>query len=131
MTMAIWPKRYEIVSSRLRYMPADLDCMLNPFALRMEKFIPTFPKPLPHMVGSNHANDARVTNRGYVEVCMEVSRCRNALDLNSLCFSHGWLQAYHCRLRRIHKQLDYDGGDSPSILAPLLLAPMDTLLWKQ
>jgi hypothetical protein len=37
-------------------------------------------------------------------------------------------QAYHCRLRRKHKELDYDGGDSPAIIAPLFDAPMDSLL---
>ena len=35
--------------------------------------------------------------------------------------------AYHCRLRRKHKDLDYDGGDSPTVLSPLLLAPMESL----
>ena len=36
--------------------------------------------------------------------------------------------AYHCRLRRKHKDLDYDGGNSPAVLSPLLLAPMESLL---
>jgi hypothetical protein len=36
--------------------------------------------------------------------------------------------AYHCRLRRKHKDLDYDGGDSSTILSSLLVAPMETLL---
>jgi hypothetical protein len=36
--------------------------------------------------------------------------------------------AYHCRLRRKHKELDYDGGNSPAVLAPLFTAPMDSLL---
>jgi hypothetical protein len=38
--------------------------------------------------------------------------------------------AYHCRLRRKHKELDYDGSNSPAILAPLFLVPMNELLWK-
>jgi len=36
--------------------------------------------------------------------------------------------AYHCRLRRKHKDLDYDGGDSPSALAPLFQEKLDDLL---
>jgi hypothetical protein len=36
--------------------------------------------------------------------------------------------AYHCRLRRKHKDLDYDGSNSPSILAPLFQESMDSLL---
>ena len=37
-------------------------------------------------------------------------------------------QAYHCRLRRKHKELDHDGSNSPAELAPLLLVPMEELL---
>ncbi|CAB9521662.1 expressed unknown protein [Seminavis robusta] len=36
--------------------------------------------------------------------------------------------AYHCRLRRKHKELDYDGGDSPAELSPLLMYPLEELL---
>jgi hypothetical protein len=36
--------------------------------------------------------------------------------------------AYHCRLRRRHKDIDYDGGNSLAILAPLYSAPMESLL---
>ena len=36
--------------------------------------------------------------------------------------------AYHCRLRRKHDALDYDGGDSPSALAPLFKEPLASLL---
>jgi hypothetical protein len=36
--------------------------------------------------------------------------------------------SYHCRLRRQHKDLDHDGGDSPALLAPLLNAPMESLI---
>lgn len=36
--------------------------------------------------------------------------------------------AYHCRLRRKHKELDHDGSNSPAELAPLLLIPMEDLL---
>lgn len=36
--------------------------------------------------------------------------------------------AYHCRLRRKHKDLDYDGGNSPEKLAPLFQVPLDDLL---
>lgn len=36
--------------------------------------------------------------------------------------------AYHCRLRRKHKDLDYDGGNSPAALAPLFQEPLDDLL---
>jgi hypothetical protein len=36
--------------------------------------------------------------------------------------------AYHCRLRRKHKDTDHDGGDSPVVLSSLLLAPMESLL---
>ena len=36
--------------------------------------------------------------------------------------------AYHCRLRRKHKELDYDGGNSPSILAPLFDEPLENLI---
>eukprot|EP00557_Chaetoceros_sp_GSL56_P004974 CAMPEP_0176495564 /NCGR_PEP_ID=MMETSP0200_2-20121128/10723_1 /TAXON_ID=947934 /ORGANISM="Chaetoceros sp., Strain GSL56" /LENGTH=908 /DNA_ID=CAMNT_0017893449 /DNA_START=153 /DNA_END=2879 /DNA_ORIENTATION=- len=35
--------------------------------------------------------------------------------------------AYHCRLKRRHDDLDYDGGNSCSILAPLFLAPLEDL----
>lgn len=38
--------------------------------------------------------------------------------------------AYHCRLRRKHPELDYDGGNSPAILQPLFSLPMDELLCK-
>jgi hypothetical protein len=37
-------------------------------------------------------------------------------------------QAYHCRLRRRHRQLDYDGGDSLAVIDPLFSAPMESLL---
>lgn len=36
--------------------------------------------------------------------------------------------AYHCRLRRKHKAMDYDGGDSPGALAPLFQEPLEDLL---
>lgn len=36
--------------------------------------------------------------------------------------------AYHCRLRRKHKALDYDGGDSPGALAPLFQEPLADLI---
>lgn len=36
--------------------------------------------------------------------------------------------AYHCRLRRKHKGLDYDGGNSPAVLAPLFQEPLADLL---
>jgi len=39
--------------------------------------------------------------------------------------------AYHCRLRRRHKDLDHDGGNSPAILAPLFNTPMDSLLFTR
>lgn len=39
-------------------------------------------------------------------------------------------QAYHCRLRRKHKDLDYDGGNSPAVLAPLFDEPLDRLILK-
>ncbi|KAI2488810.1 hypothetical protein MHU86_25864 [Fragilaria crotonensis] len=38
--------------------------------------------------------------------------------------------AYHCRLRRKHKDLDYDGGNSPSILAPLFNEALESLILK-
>ena len=67
------------------------------------------------------------------------NRCKNnkqgvsftsmSSDLIILVFLTTW-QAYHCRLRRRHKELDYDGGDSPAVLAPLFKVPMDELLWK-
>ena len=38
--------------------------------------------------------------------------------------------AYHCRLRRKHKELDHDGGNSPALLAPLFLESMEDLLSK-
>lgn len=37
-------------------------------------------------------------------------------------------QAYHCRLRRRHRQLDYDGGHSLAVIDPLFSAPMESLL---
>jgi hypothetical protein len=37
-------------------------------------------------------------------------------------------QSYHCRVRRQHKDADYDGGNSPEILTPLFSAPLDTLI---
>ena len=39
--------------------------------------------------------------------------------------------AYHCRLRRKHKELDHDGGNSPALLAPLFLEPLDDLIKRQ
>jgi hypothetical protein len=36
--------------------------------------------------------------------------------------------AYHCRLRRKHEALDYDGGNSPGALAPLFKEPLAGLL---
>lgn len=39
--------------------------------------------------------------------------------------------AYHCRLRRKHKDLDYDGGNSPSILAPLFDEALESLILKR
>lgn len=36
--------------------------------------------------------------------------------------------AYHCRLRRKHKDIDYDGGSSWEILSPLFEEPMENLL---
>lgn len=36
--------------------------------------------------------------------------------------------AYHCRLRRKHKELDHDGSDSPGVLAPLFKVPMEDLV---
>jgi hypothetical protein len=39
--------------------------------------------------------------------------------------------AYHCRLRRKHKEMDYDGGDSPSILAPLFDENLENLILKK
>jgi hypothetical protein len=41
-----------------------------------------------------------------------------------------YFQAYHCRLRRKHKDLDYDGGNSPAMLAPLFDEPLDHLILK-
>jgi hypothetical protein len=38
--------------------------------------------------------------------------------------------AYHCRLRRKHKELDYDGGNSPAVLEPLFSVPMNELVLK-
>lgn len=38
--------------------------------------------------------------------------------------------AYHCRLRRKHKDPDYDGGDSPGLLKPLFEANLKELLHK-
>jgi hypothetical protein len=38
--------------------------------------------------------------------------------------------AYHCRLRRKHKELDYDGGNSPAILEPLFSVPMNELVLR-
>lgn len=35
--------------------------------------------------------------------------------------------AYHCRLKRKHDDLDYDGGNSYSILAPLFESPLEDL----
>jgi hypothetical protein len=37
--------------------------------------------------------------------------------------------AYHCRLRRKHKDLDHDGGNSPAMLSALFVAPMDSLIY--
>eukprot|EP00978_Attheya_sp_CCMP212_P041149 scaffold232293_cov59-Attheya_sp.AAC.1 len=39
--------------------------------------------------------------------------------------------AYHCRLRRRHQDLDYDGSDSPAILAPLFEEPLENLIGRQ
>jgi hypothetical protein len=39
--------------------------------------------------------------------------------------------AYHCRLRRKHKEPDYDGGDSLSTLTPLFDEPLDNLILKE
>ncbi|GKY95283.1 hypothetical protein MPSEU_000490300 [Mayamaea pseudoterrestris] len=39
--------------------------------------------------------------------------------------------AYHCRLRRTHKEADHDGGNSFVVLSTLLLAPMESLLLSQ
>jgi hypothetical protein len=39
--------------------------------------------------------------------------------------------AYHCRLRRKHKELDYDGGNSPSVLAPLFDEALESLILKK
>lgn len=39
--------------------------------------------------------------------------------------------AYHCRLRRKHKDLDYDGGNSPSVLAPLFDEALESLILKK
>jgi len=36
--------------------------------------------------------------------------------------------AYHCRLRRKHKDPDYDGGDSAGVLAPFFEEPLEDLL---
>lgn len=38
--------------------------------------------------------------------------------------------AYHCRLRRKHKELDHDGGNSPVLLAPLFLEPLEDLIHR-
>lgn len=62
-------------------------------------------------------------------------------DITKAFFSHGGMKpcqrcksnkqgAYHCRLRRRHKELDYDGGDSASFLAPFFTAPMDSLVCR-
>mmetsp|Transcript_19148 Transcript_19148/g.29165 ORF Transcript_19148/g.29165 Transcript_19148/m.29165 type:complete len:585 (+) Transcript_19148:53-1807(+) len=39
--------------------------------------------------------------------------------------------AYHCRLRRRHKEADHDGGDSNAVLAPLFEDPIETLIIKK
>jgi len=39
--------------------------------------------------------------------------------------------AYHCRLRRRHKEQDHDGGDSPAILAPLFDDLLESLTNKK
>ena len=36
--------------------------------------------------------------------------------------------AYHCRLRRKHKEPDYDGGESASILTPFFEIPLENLI---
>jgi len=36
--------------------------------------------------------------------------------------------AYHCRLRRKHKEPDYDGSDSTAVLGPLFKVPMEELV---
>lgn len=36
--------------------------------------------------------------------------------------------AYHCRLRRKHKEMDHDGGNSLAVISSLLVAPMESLL---
>lgn len=38
--------------------------------------------------------------------------------------------AYHCRLRRKHKDLDHDGGNSAGFIEPLFHEPLDNLLYK-
>eukprot|EP00980_Cylindrotheca_fusiformis_P003775 scaffold834_cov123-Cylindrotheca_fusiformis.AAC.22 len=42
--------------------------------------------------------------------------------------NHG---AYHCRLRRRHKDLDYNGGDSSGVLVPLFRLPLQDLLFSK
>ena len=39
--------------------------------------------------------------------------------------------AYHCRLRRKHKEMDYDGGNSPAVLAPLFDEALESLILKK
>lgn len=38
--------------------------------------------------------------------------------------------AYHCRLKRKHKDADHDGGDSLSLLTPLFEEPVESLILK-
>ena len=57
---------------------------------------------------SNHAN------------CRPCLRCKNNKQ-----------GAYHCRLKRRHKEQDYDGRNSYIILDPLLQAPLETLLLEK
>jgi len=38
--------------------------------------------------------------------------------------------SYHCRLRRKHQELDFDGGNSADVLRPLFALPIENLLVK-
>jgi hypothetical protein len=66
------------------------------------------------------------------EIYPEVSKAYSAYTGHKPCAKckSNKQGAYHCRLRRKHKTLDYDGTDSAGVIAPLFQVPMEELLWK-
>ena len=63
-------------------------------------------------------------------------------DVNKAFSNHGNMKpcprcknnkqgAYHCRLRRKHKEADYDGGNSADVLKALFELPLEELRGKK